>query len=148
MKEIREISHNLSISIIVQKGPMELIRELVETFEQKTSIKTELVIYPQETFDFLNKEQKKHLYRVFQEALHNIEKHANAYNVIIIVIKREKRLTIVLEDDGKGFDVTQKSPGVGILNMKERMQLIKGNLIIDSALGNGTTTIIIELDEK
>lgn len=88
-----------------------------------------------------------HLYRVFQEALHNIEKHANTYNVIITVTKREKRLTIILEDDGKGFDVTQKSPGIGILNMKERMQLIKGNLIIDSALGNGTT-IIIELDEK
>ncbi len=147
MKEIREISHNLSISIIVQKGPMELITELVETFKQKTSIKTEFVFYPQEAFDFLNEEQKMHLYRVFQEALHNIEKHANAYNVSITVTKREKRLIIVLEDDGNGFDVTQKSPGIGILNMKERMQLIKGSLIIDSALGNGTT-IIIELDEK
>ncbi|MDH0673349.1 hypothetical protein N5D03_02185 [Empedobacter sp. GD03861] len=90
MKEIREISHNLSISIIVQKGPMALITELVETFEQKISIKTEFVFYQQEAFVFLNEEQKMHLYRVFQEDLHNIEKHANAYNVIITVTKRER----------------------------------------------------------
>lgn len=147
MKEIREISHNLSLSILNQKTALELVVELVETFQRKTTINIELIIYPNEAFDLLDEEQKIHLYRILQEILHNIDKHADAQNVSITVTKHEMMFSLIIEDDGKGFDIKETKQGIGILNMNERINLIGGILTVDSVLGNGTT-IIITLNEE
>ena len=145
MKEIREISHNLSLSIIHQKTALELIVELVDTFQRNTTINIELIIYPNEAFDFLDEEQKIHIYRILQEIFHNIEKHADAQNVTITATKHEMMFSLIIEDDGKGFEEKETKQGIGIVNIKERIELIGGTFTIDSVLGNGTT-IIIELD--
>ncbi len=147
MKEIREISHNLSLSILNQKTALELVVELVETFQRKTTINIELIIYPNEAFDLLDEEQKIHLYRILQEILHNIYKHADAQNVSITVTRHHMMFNLIIEDDGKGFDIKETKQGIGILNINERINLIGGVLKVDSVLGNGTT-IIITLNEE
>lgn len=65
---------------------------------------------------------------------------------MITVTKNQNKLTLIIEDDGKGFNLKEAGAGIGISNIKERVELIKGQLTIDTNIGNGTT-IIIELDE-
>ncbi|HVG23177.1 MAG TPA: CheR family methyltransferase [Thermoanaerobaculia bacterium] len=85
------------------------------------------------------------LYRVLQEALANVWKHAEASTVSIIVDSEGETLRMIIEDDGKGFDAEAILPNVvsagryGILGMRERLALVGGSLVVESQPGNGTT---------
>ncbi|MEQ1922805.1 MAG: PAS domain S-box protein [Pyrinomonadaceae bacterium] len=89
-----------------------------------------------------------HLYRITQEALNNIAKHAGASHVSVILEKRGDRIILIIEDDGTGFvpgkrSVPDKSGrGLGLLGMRERATLIGGEVEIESAPGNGTTIYV------
>ena len=84
------------------------------------------------------------LYRVTQEALNNVVRHARASRVSVIVIRGEDRVTLMVEDDGRGFsaDMAQRageSGGLGLSGMRERLALLKGQLMIESIPGDGTS---------
>jgi signal transduction histidine kinase len=80
------------------------------------------------------------LYRVVQESLTNVAKHANAHNVSVSVARRESAVAAVIEDDGAGFDTRAVRDGaVGLLGMRERLALLDGRLEIESRPGAGTT---------
>jgi PAS domain S-box-containing protein len=87
------------------------------------------------------------LYRVVQEALTNVQKHAGARNVSVILERRGPDVIAIVEDDGRGFDVQQDESGspvpvahrLGLLGMMERLDLVGGTLTIESAPGQGTT---------
>jgi signal transduction histidine kinase len=82
------------------------------------------------------------LYRVVQESLTNIVKHANASSVSVSVSRRESGIAAVIEDDGDGFDQrTVRKEGVGLLGMRERLALVDGRLEIESRPGHGTTLV-------
>jgi signal transduction histidine kinase len=84
------------------------------------------------------------LYRVAQEALNNVVRHAGASRVSVIVYRRADAVVLIVEDDGHGFDrdlagkIGQR-PGLGITGMRERVGLIKGDLVIESSVGEGTS---------
>ncbi len=81
------------------------------------------------------------LYRVTQEALNNVIKHAEAKRVSVLVYRRPESVVLVVEDDGKGFDVatmTKPKDGLGLLGMRERAHLLRGELVIESSPGDGT----------
>jgi signal transduction histidine kinase len=81
------------------------------------------------------------LYRILQEALNNVVKYAMASRVSVLVYRRSESVVLVVEDDGNGFDVTavdQTSDGLGLIGMRERANLLKGDLVIESAPGEGT----------
>jgi PAS domain S-box-containing protein len=85
------------------------------------------------------------LYRIVQEALNNIAKHAKADNVSILLEKPEDKIVLIIEDDGVGFDVEEKlnrNEGLGLIGMGERAALINGEVEIESAIGNGTTIYV------
>ncbi|HEY9248921.1 MAG TPA: PAS domain-containing protein, partial [Rariglobus sp.] len=94
------------------------------------------------------------LYRIACEALNNVLKHSEARHVSIILERREPQASIIVEDNGKGFDVEAfQSPGnrrrLGLLGMKERATLLDGELTIESSPGQGTTVFVrIPLVEK
>lgn len=146
MKEVREISHDLSLSFIQKKTMSDLIVDLLVTFQEKTFIKTELSIYPNNALDNITDEKKTHLFRIIQELLTNIDKHASATFVMLSITKSQQQLTLILEDNGCGFDIKQNKKGIGITNIQERIELIKGLITIDSTIGSGTT-FIIEFNE-
>jgi PAS domain S-box-containing protein len=87
------------------------------------------------------------LYRVVQEALTNVQRHANAQRVSVLLERDNSSITAIIEDDGQGFEVEQNESGIpspaaqrlGLLGMVERMELVGGTLIIESAPGQGTT---------
>jgi signal transduction histidine kinase len=88
------------------------------------------------------------LYRIGQEALNNISKHAKATNVSAILERRDGTISLIIEDDGIGFEPTKKAVmtgddrGMGLLGMKERAELVGGNIEIESSQGNGTTIYV------
>ncbi|HUS10986.1 MAG TPA: PAS domain S-box protein [Pyrinomonadaceae bacterium] len=88
------------------------------------------------------------VYRVVQEALTNVVKHANAQNVSVILEYRGNRVQAIIEDDGSGFDTerivsARNSDGrLGLLGMQERVALVEGHLNIESAPASGTTVIV------
>lgn len=86
-----------------------------------------------------------HLYRMMQEALNNIQKHAKAKEVHLALQRRNGRLNLVISDDGKGFNTSRRrkgSEGFGLVGMKERAALIGAKLEIESAPGQGTTIFV------
>jgi signal transduction histidine kinase len=84
-------------------------------------------------------EGKQALYRIAQEALHNIVKHAHARTVTLRLIRQEGELLLEIGDDGKGFDPTGSFPGhFGLLSMQERAAGLGGTCSIESAAAQGT----------
>ena len=96
----------------------------------------------------LNHETETHLYRISQEALNNIAKHADANFVTVLLEKRDDDLILIIEDDGSGFDpASTRNPGksgkgLGLVGMKERASLVGGDIEIESARGKGTTIFV------
>lgn len=82
---------------------------------------------------------KEVLYRVAQEALHNVVKHARANRVTLTLGQSQGGLTLLVRDDGRGFDPEQPFPGhLGLRSMRERVEQVGGHLAVDSAPGRGT----------
>ena len=97
--------------------------------------------------DRMTAEMEIHLYRITQEALNNIAKHANAYQVSVLLEKRNNEVILIVEDDGTGFEPGEDSPletskGLGLVGMAERAALVGGNIEIESAPGRGTTIYV------
>jgi PAS domain S-box-containing protein len=87
-----------------------------------------------------------HIYRIAQEALNNISKHAHATHVGVVLQRAGAGVLLIVEDNGRGFDMTRAAGppdgGFGLLGMRERAELIGGTLDIDSAPGKGTTVAL------
>ena len=96
----------------------------------------------------LDSEIETHLYRIMQESLNNIAKHALATHVNVLLKRTNKGVTLIVEDNGKGFDPLKRSSngssakGLGLLGMSERAMLVKGDVQIESSPGRGTTIYV------
>ena len=82
-------------------------------------------------------------YRVMQECLTNIAKHAHAHSVNINVAQDDKRIYMDIEDDGAGFDQTKMTNGYGLAGMRERIQGLLGEMHIETSIGFGTKIQVI-----
>jgi signal transduction histidine kinase len=94
----------------------------------------------------LRSDVEANLYRLAQEALHNVYKHARATHVSVLLESRDHRVVLVVEDNGRGFaidDVSQEAvPSLGLVSMRERAALVGGELTIESTPGFGTTITV------
>ena len=81
------------------------------------------------------------LYRIVQEALTNIVKHAQASSVSIVLARSPRAITAVIEDDGRGFATEAGTEGLGLLGMGERLALLGGKLKLESSPDAGTTIV-------
>jgi signal transduction histidine kinase len=95
----------------------------------------------------LSPDAETNLYRIVQEALHNIIKHARATQVSVLLQRRDEQVWLVIEDDGLGFDLTQAhqhpgTGGLGLVSMRERAVILEGELEIETSPGNGTTIFV------
>jgi signal transduction histidine kinase len=82
------------------------------------------------------------LFRVVQEGLTNVARHAGATSASVLVAARDERLRVVVEDDGKGFDASAPTNRLGLAGIRERVELLGGELRIESAPGAGTAVIV------
>jgi two-component system, NarL family, sensor kinase len=106
----------------------------------ETVFQLEGTVYP------IDKQQELIIYRIVQETLNNIIKHAAAQKIIIYLRYRPEDLTLNITDNGKGFNLTplndKTSIGLGIKNMHSRARLVGADFLISSTLGIGTTVSI------
>lgn len=141
--EVRRISHNLSTGMISKMGLIGSIKQLVATINKTGKFDIEFN-YDGEDLELVG-DTEVHLYRVIQEIISNVIKHSQAGLVSIQITKHEKEVNVIVEDNGKGFDlelVKKEQRGMGLMNLESRVKQLGGQLVIDSKVGRGTTVII------
>ncbi len=138
-KEIRQISHKLADETAFQnKGFIMIIEDYLNDFELDNAIQTEIIYKTIITWEALTNEQKINIFRIIQEALTNVRKYAKADKVIIIFDLNKSLFEFSIVDNGIGFNVSKSKNGIGIKNMRFRLENLKGNLHINST-EKGTT---------
>lgn len=139
-QEIRKISHNLSINNIKEKTLKNLLSDLKDSYQQRNEFSFDVYIYPENAIDDLDEIKKLNIYRILQELLHNISKHAKATEVELSINRHHNDMNIIVADNGVGFDVHKK--GIGLKNIEERLKIISGEMNIQSEMNKGTSVII------
>lgn len=136
INEIRSISKRLSAPTLGHISLQDSIKELVESINL---IRRVNIIYTIDGHISSIASQELHLaiYRIVQEQLNNILKYAEASYATIEISLKDHTLSLMIKDDGKGFDMAQKKEGIGITNMKSRAENLNGNFHINSAPGQG-----------
>jgi PAS domain S-box-containing protein len=142
IESVREMATSLHPSVLDQLGLAAAIEWYAGEFERRTGIEC---IIESESSDFnIDSNAPINLYRIFQEALTNIARHARASRVDVRIAEDQGGLTICISDNGRGIP-SQKLSGpmsLGIAGMRERAELIKGRLDIQSRRGKGTTVTV------
>lgn len=138
IKEVRQISHGLRPALLDEMGLAAALEYLVAQFQERTGVKVSRHWGIQQ--QALPEDVAIMLYRVVQEALSNIERHARASHVEIEVSQTPQALQLTLTDNGIGFTSEQSSSarGIGLLHMCERVELLGGVLRLESTPGQGT----------
>lgn len=143
-KEVRKIIYNLRPMAIDDLGLEPTLRRFIEDFETDGDLRIDF--YVDTGFQLEDNIHKLTLFRVAQEALHNAKKHSNASECQIRLSHDRRQVKLTVTDNGDGFDVknvrANKENGFGIMSMKERIELLNGNLKLESAPGEGTTLTV------
>lgn len=137
-EEIRNITFNLMPRTLEEGGLIPALNELAAKVTGAGMVKVILHVHDMEKF-ILGKQSQFNIYRIVQEAVNNILKHADAKEINIQLIGQTDHITIMIEDDGKGFDPGRQQSGRGLKNIVTRSLWLKGNINIDSTPGRGTT---------
>ena len=138
--DVRNLSHDISPSELKLVGLESAVSDLSKQISTQTSLNVDFYSY--HFPDNLNEETSTQLYRIIQEAFNNIIKHAEAKNIDLQLVGHENYATINIEDDGIGFDTSNKKRGLGLKNMTSRAQQLNGTLSIDSQPTIGTSLLI------
>jgi signal transduction histidine kinase len=159
LMEIREMASRMDRDIGYlswQLRPMELeqfglaaaLRTFVYEWSDQSGIPAVFETGSADAAVRLPETSETNLYRIVQEALNNVAKHARATNVTVLLHRQAKGLVLIIEDDGVGFETRQngsdpkKITGLGVVGMRERAALLKGTLEMESDPGKGTTVLV------
>ncbi|OIR06953.1 signal transduction histidine-protein kinase/phosphatase DegS [mine drainage metagenome] len=140
-KEVRTVSHNMMPNALLKTGLANAVRTFLDNVNNK-AIKINL--YSEGLNERIDSNTEIILYRVIQEAVNNVIKHANATQLDITLIKDDATVSATIEDNGQGFDVAElkKKDGIGLKNIQSRIAYLKGTVDWDSQIGKGTAIII------
>ena len=141
IENVRRLSQDLSPIVLEELGISSAIRYLLEEFSEHHPIRI-AKMEVDEIDDLFSQQAQIHIFRVIQESLTNIFRHARASQISVMVKHEGDRVSIVVEDNGQGFDLQQvlslERRGIGIAAMQERMRILGGTLDIWSQEGSGT----------
>ena len=155
LSQVRNMSYNLAPPDVIRNDITANVMNLSQNFKEHADVDFRLTMPEKIDTDFLSEEENLNLYRIVQEALTNIFKHAEASEVTVLLRNANEGeaegLYIFISDDGKGFELseiakTRGSDGnhLGLVGMKERADFIGAKLEIDSHSGEGTQITIIK----
>jgi len=138
LHDVRRLAVELRPKALDDFGLGAALERLRDTFSEQTGMRVDL---ESQLDDRLPSDVETALYRIVQEALTNIVKHAQANSVSIVLTRNSRAVTAVIEDDGRGFTPDGGGEGLGLLGMGERLALLGGKLKIESCPGAGTTIV-------
>jgi len=140
LQDVRRLAVELRPKVLDDFGLVPALERLTQTFAEQTGLKV--------TFesglgnDRLPGEVETALYRIVQESLTNIVKHADARTVSVVLAQKPNAVVAVIEDDGRGFDAADvRDEALGLDGMRERAALVDGRLQVESTEGSGTTIV-------
>lgn len=141
-EEVRKIAHDMASGVLMKFGLVAALEALKETVETAGQLKINLIDIGLE--ERLSYEYEINIYRIIQELLTNTLKHAKAKEMSVQIFRKENNLSIVVEDDGVGFDPDDNSTsrGIGLKNIESRVYKFEGEVNVDSGKGAGTTVTI------
>lgn len=147
--EVRSISHDLVSGVLVKFGLGPALTDLKDKLESTGKLKVQLVL--NEMSERLKGEVELQIYRIIQELVSNILKHAQATEAVIQLNRTNNHINLIVEDNGVGFDpeVVKEKEGIGMHNLEARVDQLNASIHFDSGKGAGTTVSIdIPLEDK
>ncbi|MFE1627002.1 sensor histidine kinase [Brevibacillus reuszeri] len=142
LADVRRIIFDLRPMALDDLGLVPTLQKYIRTCEERIASSIDLVIFGTEPP--LRSSVKAAIFRMVQECLNNVEKHAEATNVQVKLEFLQESLSLVVKDDGVGFDLEKRMANgnsFGLLGMRERVQLLEGSVELQSAPGDGTKVI-------
>ncbi len=141
LHDVRRLAVELRPAALDDFGLVPALGRLAESFREGSEV--ELEVESRLGEERLPGEVETAVYRIVQEALTNVLKHAGAKHVSILLTRKNESVSIVIEDDGRGFRPGETSDsGLGLAGMQERVNLLDGTLAIESSPGKGTTLVV------
>ena len=141
LQNVRRLAVELRPSALDDFGLEPALRRLGQTVKESGAL--DVQVETRLGSERLLPEVETAVYRIVQEALTNVVKHASAQRVSIVVTRMPEKVMVLIEDDGSGFDPdVGPGEGLGLLGMRERVQLLDGSLAIDAQRGSGTTLAV------
>jgi two-component system NarL family sensor kinase len=136
-REVRHVSHNMMPNALLKNGLASAVQDFTDKLD-KSTVRVHLFMEGLDERMDLNVESV--LYRVIQECVNNVMKHSAATTLDISIIRDNDGISATIEDNGKGFDTNdrQKFEGIGLKNIRTRVEYLKGTVEFDSAPGKGT----------
>jgi signal transduction histidine kinase len=143
--DLRALITDLRPAALDELGTKAALETLIERVTQQSgleiALEVDLAFERGDTAERHVTEIESTTYRLVQEGLTNVVKHAEARRVEIRVVEIEDTVEVLLHDDGRGFDVEDSTRGFGLIGMRERVALVHGTLHVESAAGDGTTLL-------
>ena len=141
-QEIRNLSHRLAPAFFNDSTLEEAFGILLNNFNVENQVKINLYFDEVVARANINRDLQLNLYRILQEQLRNIFKYAHCNNIDVDVILKNNKLKMRIADDGVGFNVNEVKTGIGISNMRRRVELFYGKFEIFSSPGSGCELLI------
>lgn len=142
VKEVRTVSHSMMPNTLLKLGLASAVKEFVTKMGNLPNLKVDLEIVGMDKR--LDDQTETVLYRVIQEVVNNIIKHSNANTINLQLIRHEDELTVMIEDNGIGFDTAKINEfgGIGLKNIISRIEFLNGTVHFDSTPGKGTSVVV------
>jgi two-component system, NarL family, sensor kinase len=140
-KEVRSVSHQMMPNALLKSGLASAIKEFIDKIDNNI-IKVSL--HSEGLQERLDDNTELVLYRIIQECVNNVIKHSGANKLDISLIKDADGVSATIEDNGKGFNLNDRAKfdGIGLKNIKSRIEFLKGTVDFDSSEGNGTLVAV------
>jgi signal transduction histidine kinase len=141
---VHQFARELRPTVLDDLGLIPALHTFMKTFTRETGVHVSLSSFA--AVEQVNGDKRTVLYRVAQEALNNVARHAQASQVAVSIQKQHGAICMKIKDNGKGFPAEQvlharKQKRLGLLGMRERVEMVNGNFAINSAPGKGTTIL-------
>jgi len=142
---VHQFARELRPAMLDDLGLIPALHSYLKKFTKESGVRASLTAF--DGVENLNNTKRTVIYRVVQEALINVGRHAHASRVKVCIQKLPAAVSMSIKDDGKSFDVekmwqSRKSQRLGLLGMRERVEMVRGTFLIESAPGQGTTILI------
>jgi two-component system NarL family sensor kinase len=139
IRELRRVAHNMMPEALIEFGLVTALKDYCNSITNSGALKITYQAF-ELTDDSIPASSASVIYRIIQELINNILKHAHATTAAIQLVRRTDALSITVEDNGKGFDVgsLKTSAGIGFLNLRNRVSYLEGTVDIQTSPGRGT----------
>lgn len=141
--ELRRVAHNMMPEALSKFGLDSALRDFCQSIDQSGAVKLSYISFNMDETT-IPEARAAAIYRIVQELVNNVIKHAEARTALVQVIRKDAALSIAVEDDGKGFAISELagSEGMGYLSLKNRVAWLNGTIDIQSATGKGASVNI------